>query len=323
MSAPPSPRSRVPLSLRLLGLALPLSASLSSAPVRAQETSRIIWRSSFEVAREEAVARNRPVWAQFTGAWCPYCRLVERETFTQADVVARTLDDFVPVQVPSDDREDLVIAYQVVNLPAAVLLSPDGRILARHEGYLDTRGFRGLLETAQARFQASTADQPAREVALAGYDPVRLVREGGLATGKPELAVRVEGREYRFTRDRDRDAFLVAPERYLPCGDGHCLVSLVDDGKATPGDPRFGIYYRDHLYLCASEAARQKFAATPERYAGADLAEEGRCAHCRDRGGPRLPGLPQFSLFYRGRRYLFPDESHRTAFQTAPERYTR
>ena len=99
----------------------------------------------------------------------------------------------------------------------------------------------------------------------------------------------------------------------------------MDGAEPVAGDPRFGVYYQGHLYLCATEESRKRFAASPDRYAQADLASEGLCPHCQPAAlaGQAVRGVPQFSAIYRGLRYLFPDEQHRQAFRTEPERYLR
>jgi YHS domain-containing protein len=100
-------------------------------------------------------------------------------------------------------------------------------------------------------------------------------------------------------------------------------VRLVEEGHSVPGDARFGVYYRGRLYLCADEAARDRFAREPRRYADVDLAEQGHCPHCGGVTGRKVRGLPQFAAVYRGRRYHFPDDQHRQAFRSEPDKYLR
>jgi YHS domain-containing protein/thiol-disulfide isomerase/thioredoxin len=298
-----------------LGLACLL---LVMPPSRGDDGRAIPWRPEFERAMAEARAAGRPLWVQFTGPWCGYCRRMEHEVFTRPEVAGLARARFVPVLVQADDREDLVARFAVAGLPATIVLSPSGAVLARHEGFADASAFRALLDQALAKAVQGAADAPA----LAGYCPVCLVRGRGLTPGRPELSLHYDGRAFRFAEAADRDAFLKEPEAFLPALGGRCPVRQLDRGESVPGDPRFGVYYRGRLYLCADEPARQRFARDPSHYCDADLADRGDCPHCR-RSGRSVPGRPQFAATRDGRRYLFPDRQHLEAFRASPEVYLR
>jgi YHS domain-containing protein len=298
-------------------LTLVLTARIPPTAARAGDAP-IPWRGGYEAARAEAQRQNRPLWVQFTGPWCLFCRRMERETFSRPEIVALSRD-FVPVKVQTDEREDLAEHFAIDGLPATVVVAPDGRVLGQHVGFAEPDEFLAFL----FRARPPGGGEVAEEIALAGYDVVSLVEGRGLTEGRPGLAVRHDGQEFRFRDEADRDEFLRQPERFLPTNRGRCAVNLVDRGAAVPGDPRYGVSYRGRLYLCADEPARLRFAADPDRYADADLADAGRCPHCRPRAGRLVPGLPQFSLIHQGRRYLFPNRVHLEAFRQSPETYLR
>ena len=292
------------------------------APARGGERDAIPWRVAFERAQSEARAAGRPLWVQLTAPWCPYCRRMEREVFTRPEVVAAARAGFVAVRVQADDREDLVARFAVAGLPATIVLSPEGAEVARHEGFAEAGAFLALLDQARAKV-APAPDRTGDGPALGGYCPVTLVRGRGLTPGRPELGVRYDGREFRFATAADRDAFLKQPEIYLPANGGRCPVRQLDRGATVAGDPRFGVYYRGRLYLCADESARQRFARDPDRYRDVDLADGGRCPHCLRQSGRSVPGRPEFAATHAGRRYLFPDPRHLEAFRAAPDVYVR
>ncbi len=89
------------------------------------------------------------------------------------------------------------------------------------------------------------------------------------------------------------------------------------------GDPRYGVYYKGHLYLCSDTESRQKFVHEPGRYAEVDVADQGYCPHCRNLAGRMVRGKPQFSATHAGLRYLFPDAHHLEAFRASPEKFLR
>jgi YHS domain-containing protein/thiol-disulfide isomerase/thioredoxin len=279
---------------------------------------RISWRTRFEQARAEARRQNRPLWIQFTGSWCTFCRKMEHETLARPEVVSQAQEHFIPVLVPADDREDLVSHFGVSGLPATVVVNPAGTVIARHEGYAETREFLTFLATTRGILEA-----PSTELALGGYCPVSLVQGRGLHPGRKDLAVRYNGREYRFADAHRRAAFLEDSERYAPSNGGRCAVSLVERAHEVPGRPQHGVYFDGRLYLCADESSRQRFARDPQRYANADLADNGYCPHCRDASGRKVRGVPRYTVTHGGKRYLFPAPEHLEAFRAEPEKYVR
>ncbi len=300
---------------------LGLLATWLHSPLLAED-SAIPWEPEYERAATRAREQGRPLWVHFTGPWCGSCRQMEATTFVSTPVIRLAREQFVSVAVRSDLREDLVGRFGVTGLPTDVILAPDGQVLAREVGYVDPPNFAVWLRESAGRWETATP-QPRRKLGLSGYCPVSLVRSGVLRPGQATVTAHYDGRRFRFVDPEAREAFLKEPERYLPGDGGHCVVHRVDEGQEVPGDPRFGVYYKGRLYLCADALSRQRFAEDPDRYAQAELGGEGYCPHCRAIAGRLVKGRSQFSLMHEGRRYLFPDADHREAFRSAPDRYLR
>jgi YHS domain-containing protein len=312
---------------RWLGIAIVLLAPASA--LRAAEPGRMPWRADFSRAQAEARSRNVPMWVQFTGSWCGFCKKMDREVFVRPEIADLARDRFVPVLVQADDREDLVERFGVEGLPGTLIVAPGGRVIAKLEGYADPKAFRSFLDRSLAdlaRGPAGVARGPATgedALALAGYCPVTLVQDQKLEPGRPELSVVHEGREYHFADPRGRELFEKQPGAFLPVDGGHCVVGRVDLGKAVPGQFRHGVVYRGRLYLCADGEARDRFARDPERYANADVVDRGFCPHCRGRVDGPVRGDPRFAATHDGRTYFFPDADHREAFRASPDTYLR
>lgn len=285
----------------------------------------IAWRPTYESALSEARDNGRPVWLQFTGPWCRYCSMMESTTFQDPKVITEVRKRVVPVKVQADQRQDLLASYEVSSLPTTILLDSRGREMARFQGYLDPSQFLGALLYASPgeRDQVAQAEPPGPEPALGGYCPVHLVKTGELKTGTEDHTFTYDGQLFRFSSAEARSLFLAEPERYLPRDQGRCVVTEVDKGLQVPGDPAFGVYYQNRLYLCSSAEARAAFAASPQRYADADLGLAGYCPHCREIAGRMVPGSEDCPLTVQGTRYLFPDASHREAFLADLQRAVR
>lgn len=312
-------------------------------PALAGPHTPIAWRTNYEQARAEAKARDLLLWVQFTGSWCHFCQRMERETFVSPAVTSAAFGRFVPVKLRSDVHESLALHFGLSGLPSTIIIRPDGKVVARQEGYVDPTAFRAFLvgvlkregrygqqiashdpgSRPESSPSASAAAGSTDGLALAGYCPVTLVDDHRLARGQTHLSVQYDGREYRFASESGRKVFLKEPEAYLPAFGGSCVVAHVDDDKTLAGDPRFGVLYAGRLYLCATEESRDRFLKEPQRYASADVAEKGFCPHCRNMRGLLVRGSPKYSTTVAGLRYYFPDPEHREAFRADPDKYLR
>ncbi len=151
-------------------------------------------------------------------------------------------------------------------------------------------------------------------LALSGYCPVSLVSTHKLVRGDSSHAVTHDGKLYRFANADMSKRFLENPDRYIPINGGKCPVAGVEREKSLPGDARYGVLYRERLYLCATSNDRNQFLQNPDRYALAHVEEHGNCPHCTRQDGSLVQGDPRFGLIRSGREYWFPNLEHRDAF---------
>ena len=100
---------------------------------------------------------------------------------------------------------------------------------------------------------------------MSGYCPVSLVSDKRLVQGQTEYTVTHEGRLYRFANLVTFNLFRRDPERYVPVNNGNCPVCRSSEESVQPGDPRYGALYQGRLFLCATDADRQRFLAEPGR----------------------------------------------------------
>jgi YHS domain-containing protein/thioredoxin-related protein len=303
----------------------------------------IAWRSDYAQALEEARGRDQLLWIQFTGPWCPNCTRMEDDTFPHPAIREQARRAFVAVKLRSDLNEELALGFDLSGLPATVIVAPTREVVAVHQGYLGPDELARLLGDSQARHgdgrrlaAAASARRresetgkiedplPARkkaktedQLALSGYCPVSLISDKKLVAGQTEYTVTHEGRHYRFASRLTFNLFRRDPERYVPVNDGNCPVAQVERGARQPGDPRYGALYQGRLFLCSNAADRKRFLEDPAHYAVVDVAERGFCPHCLDEEGLLVPGDPRYDLTRGGRRYWFPDPSHREAFLAA------
>jgi YHS domain-containing protein len=310
-------------------------ATSSRGSAQSVEPEPISWRGDYAGALEEAKTANRLLWIQFTGPWCPNCVRMERDAFPDPEIIQHARESFVPLKLRSDVHEQLALAFNLSGLPATVIVAPSREIVAVRQGYLGPDELDSLLSdvvsTWREREGASKSEvvrpEPARpkkeaQVALSGYCPVSLIADRRLVPGQTEYTVQHEGRVYRFASAVMSNLFRKDPDRYVPMNHGDCPVSQVDRGAVRAGNPRWGVLYQGRLFLCATEEARRQFLEDPERYSMVDVAEQGFCVHCLSAAGLLVRGDPKYEVSRDGRRFWFPDASHREAFLAAVDTKT-
>ncbi len=107
------------------------------------------WQADFKVALEHAAKENKPILLEFTGStWCPPCKMMKKEVFSSSeflDFAQKNLIlvevDFAPGGKPAVaeyEKQNLALAgkYQIEGFPTVLLLSSDGKEIARKVGYL-------------------------------------------------------------------------------------------------------------------------------------------------------------------------------------------
>jgi protein disulfide-isomerase len=102
--------------------------------------------------------------------------------------------------------------------------------------------------------------------------------------------------------------------------DGYCAVTLLESHEWVNGDVRYGVIYRDRLYLFADERRQETFLDHPARYAavnqGNDLVEQ--VDH-----GRIVKGKRDYGVYCDGKIFLFASETSRDKFERTPKRYLR
>ena len=267
---------------------------------------------------------------------------MEQDSFPHPAIREHARRSFVPVKLRSDINEELALSFELSGLPATVIVAPSRQVISVRQGYLgpgragqpaarchatarlavaarlEGNGRQGLgTQAIVTGRRNATKPKTETEIALSGFCPVSLVSDKRLVPGQAEYTVTHEGRLYRFASLLTFNLFSKDPQRYVPVNNGNCPVAQLDRGTAHPGDPKYGVLYQGRLFLCASDSDRKRFLQEPVRYAAVDVAENGFCPHCLAQNGLLVRGDPRYDLSHEGRRYWFPDASHRDAFLSA------
>ena len=156
------PRSKIPpillwlvaaaIALRILTLALDRG--------KKDEGSGLVqWRPS-EGASAAARSEGKPVLYDFTAAWCPPCHRLDTEGWGDSRAASLVNASYLPVRIVDREREEgknpasiaeLQRRYSVTAFPTLVVVDPDGREIAKFEGYGNKENLIRFLEETRKK----------------------------------------------------------------------------------------------------------------------------------------------------------------------------
>lgn len=112
-------------------------------------TPTVAWGTNVETAMRAGQAEGRPVLLAFSGPGCPFCWRMERAVLP-SEPVERELNRFIPVRVNTEIDRSSAERFGIEQIPAFVVVSPDGTIVARAAGYHGVDEFTRFLQGVPA-----------------------------------------------------------------------------------------------------------------------------------------------------------------------------
>ena len=297
------------------------------------------WLSDYGQALKTAVDRQKPVWLQFTGPWCPNCHKMDKESFKNPKIIDHLTKLFVPAKISCDNDAELALSFGFTQLPATVLISPDGKILAKHEGYADPETLAKISSEAGLAMKSGdvkASNVPSEKPLLTEKSDTKADANPQVTSTAPgviEVAIAEKTAHTLVKQDpheppapevnQKSDGTLVVeskkpPERPLePLGE-KCPVTLLDDKLEVATDKSVTAVYAGQRYFFASEEAKKRFSVNPERYIPA---RGGECivSYVLDRH--EKAGSAEFPVIFDDRIFLCSTQIARDSFMQDPSRF--
>jgi thiol-disulfide isomerase/thioredoxin len=153
---------------------------------------------SFEAASKEAARTGRIVLVDFYTTWCGPCKMLDKNTWTDAAVIQLLEQKTVALRIDAEKEAALSKRYKIEAYPSVLLIKPDGTEIDRLVGYREPKVF-------LADFNA----------ALGGKDSISRAREKMTAAGTNDPSARMQFGVALAQKGRDAEALA----EYLWCFD--------------------------------------------------------------------------------------------------------
>jgi len=103
-------------------------------PEKPAEVTNIQWVNSFDEGLKMAKSRNCPLMVDFYAEWCGWCKKLDKETWTDKNVI-QLAQRFVCVKIDCDTDRQTPARYGARSLPTILFINSDGKVIHQVIGY--------------------------------------------------------------------------------------------------------------------------------------------------------------------------------------------
>jgi YHS domain-containing protein/thiol-disulfide isomerase/thioredoxin len=331
-----------------LSLTLSFAALITTQVTAGELVPAKVWKTDFAAAQEEAKQLRRPLVVHFCATWCGPCKKMEREVLDSAQVLKIIDGGFVGAKVDVARNPAVQKKFKVEVLPTDLIVSPDGKVLFRSEGY-DDRGTKYLTNINRidaqyaaegkrlARTDAVAETKPQKQPAVvANNTPAKTIPATTPSNSGDKLVppptepkkvadVAVASPSTPSIEDEKPEVPAVtgtapAAERTLLAMDGYCPVTLRMTRSWKTGSSDITVEHEGQTFYFAAHEKRDEFKANPAKYAPRLLGCDPVVLSHRDLA---VRGSVKFGAYYEGELFLFESAESRTTFRKNPTHYAK
>lgn len=124
------------LGIILVATVVALIVFSQSNIANTQSNVDIKWHTDLNSALQEAKNTNKSIFIDFYEDGCSYCKELNESTFSDPGVKQKLNQDYVTVQINTDQNPDLSSKYKIYVFPTLVILNSNGQEIKRQEGYI-------------------------------------------------------------------------------------------------------------------------------------------------------------------------------------------
>lgn len=118
---------------------------------------KINWREFNKETFQEAEQKDIPVLLSLSAAWCHWCHVMDRTSYSDDEIVDFIHNNFVPVRVDADKRPDINDRYNMGGWPTTAFLTPEGHLLTGGT-YIPPEEMKTILEQIHTLYKEQKPD---------------------------------------------------------------------------------------------------------------------------------------------------------------------
>lgn len=141
------------------GLALAAAIVVTTPAILAAESGPFV-QVPFAEAQALAAKEGKVIFVDFFTTWCPPCKLLDRTTWQDPDVIKLLREKTVALKIDAEKERELAKKYRIDAYPTLLVTKADGTEIDRYVGYMEAAAFR---EALTATLAGKTSLQAARE----------------------------------------------------------------------------------------------------------------------------------------------------------------
>lgn len=111
----------------------------------------IVWRSTLQEAIKDATNAGKPILADFWATWCGPCKMLDKNTFPDPELIAYVNKNFIPVKIDVDKNVSQSKEYKIEAMPSTVIMGPNGKMIDKFVGYRDAKSYLAELKKMMAK----------------------------------------------------------------------------------------------------------------------------------------------------------------------------
>ncbi|MFZ5571992.1 MAG: thioredoxin family protein [Thermodesulfobacteriota bacterium] len=100
----------------------------------------------FESGLAAGEREDKKIFLHFYADWCRYCKIMQKETFTDPAVIQYLNEHFIAIKINSEQDKERAREYRVSGLPTTWFLSQSGEKIGNRPGFIPAKDLLSFLK---------------------------------------------------------------------------------------------------------------------------------------------------------------------------------